>query len=172
MQDWYQTAFEVIDLRSFSNLWYWIVLAVVWSSSSHWVLGVPYDMVSRARRLGGQAEEDLHDLVRINVNRILYIIDTAGYLLVGFAFFLLTTLALLGFVYWVEFAQAVFLLALPMSGVFALSVRTARRIRAADGEGLYHMLQVHRFITQVIGMGAIFVTAFWGMWQNLTLGVL
>jgi len=26
---------EVIDLRSFSNLWYWIVLAILWSSLSH-----------------------------------------------------------------------------------------------------------------------------------------
>jgi hypothetical protein len=41
---------EVIDLRSFSNLWYWIVLAILWSSLSHWTLGVPYHIVARARR--------------------------------------------------------------------------------------------------------------------------
>jgi hypothetical protein len=41
---------EVIDLRSFSNLWYWIVLAILWSSLSHWTLGVPYHIVTRARR--------------------------------------------------------------------------------------------------------------------------
>ncbi len=46
---------------SFSNLWYWIALAVMWSSTSHWVLGVPYDMIQRARREGGQAEADLED---------------------------------------------------------------------------------------------------------------
>ena len=46
--------FEVIDMRSFSNLWYWIMLAVIWSSTSHWVLGVPHDMFIRARRQGGQ----------------------------------------------------------------------------------------------------------------------
>ncbi len=28
--DWYATVFELIDMRSFSNLWYWIALAVVW----------------------------------------------------------------------------------------------------------------------------------------------
>ncbi|MEM9756043.1 MAG: component of SufBCD complex, partial [Pseudomonadota bacterium] len=36
-----ERARDVIDLRSFSNLWYWIVLAVFWSSASHWGLGVP-----------------------------------------------------------------------------------------------------------------------------------
>lgn len=170
MQDMYQKVFEVIDMRSFSNLWYWIMLAVVWSSASHWVLGVPWDMVARARRFGGAAEEDLRDLVRVNVNRLLYISSTSGLWILAFTCFLLTTLALLGFVYSVEFAQAVLLLALPLSLVFALSVRTARRIHDADGEGLHDMLFRHRVMTQVIGMAAIFVTAFWGMWQNLRIG--
>ena len=172
MQSWYQTAFELIDMRSFSNLWYWIALAVVWSSSSHWVLGVPFDMVTRAKRLGGQAEEDLRDLVRVNVNRLLYITETSGAMMVAIGCFLLTVLCILGFVYNIEFAQAVFLLAFPMSLVFLLSVWTARRIRAADGEGLHRMMQTHRFITQVIGMISIFITAFWGMWQNMSIGVL
>lgn len=172
MQDWYLTAFELIDMRSFSNLWYWIVLAVVWSSSSHWVIGVPYDVITRAKRYGGEAEADLHDLVRVNVNRILYIIDTSGIWIVSVGCFGLTVLALLGFVYSVEFAQAVFLIAMPMSILSWLTVRTARKIREADGEGLYHKLQVHRVVTQILGMLSIFVTAFWGMWQNLNIGVL
>ncbi len=55
-------------MRSFSNLWYWIALAVTWSTASHWVLGVPFDMVLRARRHGGDAERDLEDMVRVNVS--------------------------------------------------------------------------------------------------------
>ena len=69
--DWYKIVFELIDLRSFSNLWYWIMLGVVWSMASHWVLGVPFDMIQRARRDGGQAEQDLEALVRINTQRML-----------------------------------------------------------------------------------------------------
>ena len=45
-----QTLFDVIDFRSFSNLWFWIMLAVAWSTASHWVLGIPFDMVLRARQ--------------------------------------------------------------------------------------------------------------------------
>ena len=71
--DWYETVFELIDMRSFSNLWFWIALAAVWSTTSHWVLGVPFDMVARAERQGGQSETDLETLVHINVNRLLYI---------------------------------------------------------------------------------------------------
>ena len=45
--DFYASVSEVIDLRSFSNLWFWIALAVMWSTVSHWVMGVPWDMVQR-----------------------------------------------------------------------------------------------------------------------------
>lgn len=170
----YNTVVELIDLRSFSNLWFWIVLAVVWSSTSHWVLGVPYDMVSRARRHGGQAQADLETITRINANRLLYIARTSGLWLLGFMFFLLTMLASLGFYYKVEFAQAVFLLALPLTGVGGLSISTAHRIERGEGSGeaLDRRLHRHRLMTQMIGMVAIFVTAMWGMYQNIQLSIL
>ena len=172
--DWYQTLFELIDMRSFSNLWFWMVLAVVWSTASHWVLGVPYDMVLRAKRQGDQAEVDLEDMVRINVNRLLYIGQVSGLWLAGFSCFFLTLLGLTGFVYGMEFAQAVFLLAFPLSLVGMLSLSTARLIQAegASGERLYKRLNRQRLYTQLIGMVSIFVTALWGMYQNVTLGPL
>ena len=164
----------MIDMRSFSNLWFWIALAVTWSSVSHWVLGVPYDMVLRARRVGGQAERDLEDIARVNVNRLLYIARVSGPWLMGIACFLLTSLALAGFVYRVEFAQALFLLGCPMSLVAVLSTQMAHRIEreAATGALLRKRLTRCRTYTQMIGMVSIFVTALWGMYQNLSLGVL
>lgn len=172
--DWHKTVFEVIDMRSFSNLWYWIGLAVLWSSASHWVLGVPFDLIQRAARKGGAAAEDLHDLVRINVNRILYIFEMSGIWLIGGACFVLTALALLGFYYLIEFFQAVFMMAFPMTFVGALSVFTSRRIRNRDiaGDALLRTLRFHRLGTQVIGMAAILVTSLWGMYQNLSIGAL
>lgn len=172
--DWYQTVFELIDMRSFSNLWYWIALAVVWSTASHWVLGVPYDVVLRAKRDGGQAEADFHDLLRVNINRILYIVNMSGIWVLALSCGLLSALAILGFWYWVEFAQALFLLAFPMSIVGLISVRTAHKIVEENqpGEALYTRMRHHRLWTQVIGMLSIFVTSIWGMYQNLDTGVL
>ena len=167
--DWSRALFQVIDLRSFSSIWYWIALAVLWSSVSHWVLGVPFDLIQRARRHGGQAEQDLTDMVRINVNRLLGIASTAGLILMGLIAFLLTSLAVLGFWYWIELAQALFLMALPLTLVGAVSLSTARLIRATEplGEALFAALHRHRLWTQIIGMVAIFVTAMFGMYQNL-----
>jgi hypothetical protein len=108
-------------------------------------------------------------MVRINVNRVLYISDVAGVFLLAIWAFLLTALVVLAFWYDVEFAQAVVLIALPMTLVFWLTVRLARRLVRdhLEGEALARCLVRQRLWTQVIGMIAIFVTAMFGMYQNL-----
>ena len=172
--NWHQYMLEVIDLRSFSNLWFWIALAVVWSSASHYVLGVPYDLVMRAKRKGGPAEQDVADLVRIFGNRLVYISNRSGLWLAGFATFVLCLLFALGFWYGMQFFQAVFLIVFPLSIVGVLSIRRVRKILALGltGADLYRALGRHRVVTQVIGLVSIFVTSIWGMYQNLTASVL
>jgi len=159
-------------MRSFSNLWFWIGLAVMWSSVSHWVLGVPYDMIHRARKNGGQAEIDLLDIVRINVNRLLYIGQVSGLILLCLVSFILTSLGVMAFWYDVEFAQALFLLGFPMALVGALTMSTAKVIARDNPQGdvLYARLNKHRVITQFIGMLSVFVTSMFGMYQNLDVG--
>lgn len=161
--------FELIDLRSFSNLWFWIALAVLWSTTSHYVLGVPYDMIQRARRKGGQVSQDVHALVAINARRADMIGREAGVILVGGLGFLLSALIGLGFGYRVEFAQALSLLIAPGALVWYLRLRLARTIlsQQLEGAALFKALMAHRFWMQFIGMIAISVTALWGMYQNL-----
>ncbi len=172
--EWYEVIFELIDMRSFSNLWYWIALAVLWSSASHWVLGVPFDMITRAKRQGGDALVDLQDIVRVNVNRLLYIGRTSGLWLIGITCFMMTMLVILGFIYDMEFAQAVLFLFVPMTFVGMLSLRTARLIEMetanGTGPGLHRRLMRHRMAVQAIGMVSIFCTSLFGMWQNMQLG--
>lgn len=146
----------------------------MWSSLSHWVLGVPYDLVLRARRSGGQAMIDLEDLARVNCNRLLYTIRVSGLWVMAFAFFLLTSLVILGFYYELEFAQAVFLLAFPMMVVGLLSLQTALSLERnpRGGEALCNRLRLHRLLTQMVGVVSVFVTAMWGIYQNLSYGAL
>ncbi len=172
--DVYSSIFELIDMRSFSNLWYWIVLAVLWSSASHWAMGVPYDLVVRARRVGGQAEKDLLDIVRINRNRLLYIVDVSGLVIFALSCFCFTGLATLGFYYGVEFAQAVFLLLFPLCVVMLINISAARKLRSAEVgmEIVSTILSRCRIYTQIVGMISILITSLWGMYQNFSIGVL
>jgi len=167
--EWSEALFDTISMRSFSNVWYWIAIIVLWSSMSHWVLGVPFDLIMRAKRKGGEAEQDLIDVVRVNVNRVLSIGQTAGSWLLAIVCFAITSLALLGILYGIELAQAILLMVIPFCGVGILSLYTARKIEsdATDVQVLYKMLSTHRLWTQVIGMIAIFITAMYGMYHNL-----
>ncbi|MDS0927266.1 component of SufBCD complex [Rhodobacter capsulatus] len=172
-----QTIFELIDMRSFSNLWYWIALAVTWSTASHYVLGVPFDMIVRARRRGGPVAEDMLMLTAVNVRRLLSISREAGVMLTLVASFLISLIVVLGFVFRIEFAQAVALILVPLSGVGLLSLRTAARLEpvladAPEVERVARILLRHRVSVQAIGMGSICVTALWGMFQNLQLSPL
>ena len=170
------TVFELIDLRSFGNIWFWFVVAAAWSGASQRVLGVPWDMATRARRSGegSEAMADLEEMVRINTGRILGMAAQSGLLLAGLAAFGLTSLALLGFVYGSAFSQALFLLGFPLTLVQVLSLSTARTIRAtgATGAALVARLARYRLAVQAIAMISIFVTAMWGMLYNMTVGVL
>ncbi len=173
--NWYDSVFEVIDMRSLSNLWYWIALAVLWSAVSRWVLGGPFDMINRARRQGdgeGEAMTDLNDLVRINVNRILYITDTAGIWIALFGSCAGTALLLMAVVYDIEIAQAILLLGGPLVVLWFMSIHTSRQIRLSEESDsvLIRRLMRHRFITQLVGVVAIFFTAMFGMYKNLYVG--
>jgi hypothetical protein len=167
-----QNAFEVIDMRSFSNLWFWIALAVLWSTASYWVVGVPYDMVRRAGRGDMEALQDLSILGGIHSRRLIYISDVSGLLMTGFTYFAVTVLALVGFLYEMEFAQAIFLLFTPMTLVGWLNMRTARHFVESPVDRLPGLMMRHRRLVQLVGIISIFVTSMWGMWVNTNANVL
>lgn len=171
---WYQTIFELIDMRSFSNLWYWVGLSIFWSTVGHWVLGVPHDLIRRAEKNEDpHARPDVETLVAVYVRRLLFIARTAGVWMVAFLSFVLSGLVLLAVRYGVEFAQAVLCLLLPACLVFLLTLRTARMIEAGENAGpaLLRRLRRHRQAVQVVGMVSIFFTGVFGMYQNLSIGV-
>ncbi len=159
--DWTTTFLEVIDLRSFPSIWYWIVVAVAWSQASYRLLGVPFDLIQRARRLGGQDMADVETLTRLQVRRIATMVREAGLWLVGFATFFHSSMLLLGLWYGIEMALALELILVPMTGVGVLALFTANRIFEEDASGarIIRLLLRLRFWTQVIGMVSIFVTA-------------
>jgi len=167
--DWHGSVFSLIDTRSFASLWFWIVVAVAWTSVTHTALGVPFDMVLRARRKGGQHQSDLEALVTIQLRRRQLIMGSSGTALVAVWATVLTAITLLGFVYGLELAQALALLFLPWTLVAALRARLVTRLLTRDlrGEALCKALTWHRAVVQAIGLAAILLTTLWGMWFNL-----
>ncbi|MBE0413406.1 hypothetical protein [Yoonia sp.] len=164
------TILQIIDFDTFTNIWYWLAVAVAWSTVSHWIIGVPYDMIHRARRHEGVAAADLDLLVAINVRRLGAIHAVASVWLTGFAGFILAGLFTMGFYYGFDLAQGMFLLAFPLTFVGVLNMRATQRYadQQPTGGALAKDLLRLRFRIQAIAVVSIFVTAMYGMFFSLS----
>ena len=167
----YKLIVEFIDLRSFSNLWYWIALVAVWTRATRFGLGVPFGMVRKARREGGQALQDLEAMARITTGRMLDRSRGMGPWLVGLVSFALTGLALLGFAYQSGLAQALFCLFAPLCALGYLTLRAALRVEGGEsqGEALIALLSDHRRTVQFLAVLAVGATVLMGLHANAQL---
>ncbi|MDR6265481.1 component of SufBCD complex [Roseobacter sp. N2S] len=160
---------EVIGSRSFASIWYWIVFAVVWTRTTHWTLGVPYEDAQNAKKLGGQYQLDFETQIEINIRKTLEVFEGHSIIFTAIAAFFLATVFVLGFSFNIQFMQASFLLMFPLTIVSGMSIHLAQRLRALQLEGLelYGAYVWHRRIKQGIGAFSIFFAAFWGVSQTL-----
>jgi hypothetical protein len=163
------TIFQFIDLRSFSDVWYWLMLGVVWTRVMHAPMGVPADLVHRARRGNPDAADDLAQLTGIRVRHERDIARTLGAWRVAFWSCALTASGLAAYLYFIEFAQAVFLLLAPYALVRVLEARAAARMDAAmpAADALVRAHLRLRRQVQFVALPAVFLSAVWGMGHNL-----
>ena len=80
----------------FQSIWYWVLHVVVWTLACYRTLGVPHDMLLRARRVPEIAAR-VDVLAQLTAERIAGIHDSAGVAIAAGAGFVLATFAALGF---------------------------------------------------------------------------
>ncbi|MFV0301928.1 MAG: hypothetical protein ACK5IP_13805 [Paracoccus sp. (in: a-proteobacteria)] len=170
---------DLMDARSFGSVWFWFLLILIWAGNGRAVLGVPSDVINRARRdpegLPGLA---LLDWLSLSLPRW-HLDRREGVAFLAISSFLLTSLAMLGFGYGLELAQAVTLLAVPLFLLFLMRLRLAQRLDpvlsgAHDGSvapdeaaaRALRMIGWHRRLAFALSMLAVAATALWGtIWQ-------
>ncbi|SDE27213.1 hypothetical protein SAMN05421538_105117 [Paracoccus isoporae] len=179
-------ALILLDSRSFASPWFWLVFFAAWSLAGRSVLGVPSDVLSRA---GRALREDaastpaeaamLLDWLRLNIPRM-RIGRRGGAVLTGLSCFGLTLLALLGFGYGLEMAQALSLILIPMALLFALRLRLAHHLRwvleaahlgqPAREAAAQALRRINRYRTvhAVISVLSVMATALWASLWLLT----
>nr|WP_241865495.1 hypothetical protein [Paracoccus salsus] len=169
-----------MDSRSFGTIWFWLVLIGMWSATGRTVLGVPAEVLTRARRAQDAGQTDgaavvtLLDWLSLLLPRWrLGPHEGAAFLAV--AAFLLTSLAIFGFGYGLEMAQALTFLLAPFLLLLWLRLRLARRlaplleagqtgqrtITDIAAEAVRHMVRHKRLVT-VLSVTAFATTALWG----------
>ncbi len=152
--------FETFSTESFFNVWYWILTVLVWTRMSHSPMGVPYDLVLRAKRLPEVAAR-VDDLASMGAARASGISEQIGLPLAAISGFALAALGVLGFVSGIEIAQAAFLLLAPLASVAIATLRLALEIRRTGMRGavLQRRLRRRRLWNQVTGCVAITAAA-------------
>ena len=171
----------VLASRSFSTIWFWLALIGMWSAAGRNVLGVPVEVLARARaalrRDTAEAPEAiaLMDWLSLTLPRW-RLGPREGAVFLGVTSFGLTSLAVLGFGFGLELAQALTLVGVPFWLLFWLRVRLARRLAPilADAQQgvmplpdavagtVRHMVR-HRILHMVLSVAAVLVTLLWGM---------
>lgn len=155
---------DLFRTKSFDNIWYWLLLAVSWSLTTYWTMGVGNHDAREAREKGGKYLSNFEFLVGIYCERMNEGIAHYGPSVILVISFLLATLATLGFWFWIYFAQALFLLVFPLCLTSLVSVAFAsRQVRQpVKGRELIKRYRNLRLVKQTIGVFAIATASFWG----------
>ena len=168
----------LLDSRSFGSIGFWVILTLAWTMAGRRCLGVPSDVIAAAGRPQPGPWDDpaaltLLDWLSLTLPRW-HLAPREGALLLGVGAFLLSALAVLGFGYGLEMAQALVLLILPFAALFALDLRLARRLGAVLGRaevGLpvneagaeaARLMRHHRRVGRALSVLSVAVTAFYG----------
>lgn len=151
---------RIIASASFDSVWYWALHVVVWTLICYRTLGVPHDMLIRARR-DETAAERVELLAGLSAERIAGINELAGVPLAAVAGFVLAALAALGFLTGLEGAQAAFMILAPLAAITYSKLRLALflRGRRVQRPWLVLMLSRRRFWHQTIAVAAMLAAA-------------
>lgn len=152
--------FEIFAAASFLSIWYWVLHVVVWTMACTRTLGVPHDMLLRARRLPEVARRvDL--LAALAATRIGGIHDAIGPALAAGIGFLLAATFGLGFLSGVEIAKASFLILLPLAVIAYSKLRLALAVRRRGiaGPELVLALARRRLWHQFVAIAAMLAAA-------------
>jgi hypothetical protein len=151
--------FQFFAAASFQSLWYWVLHVVIWTLACYRTLGVPHDMLLRARRMPDVAERvDL--LAHLACERVGGIYDALGVPLAALAGFLLAGVFALGFLTGIEAAQAAFAIMLPLTVIVYSKLRLALAVRRQRIAGPALVLALarrrvwHQFFAVVAMLGA------------------
>lgn len=160
--------FDGMRTNSFDSVWYWGLVALIWTLSGNRVMGAPLDMVQRMP-YDPQAAQEVRVLARVAAHRTDDAVAGHAPLFGGALAFGLTSLILWGFFYGVLFAQALFFLLAPLCIMGVMRVRTAQVFLTTQpkGDTLYQFLMHQRWRKQVIMIAWLIAVSLWGGVQSV-----
>lgn len=152
--------YQAFATASFMSIWYWVLHGVVWTLACYRTLGVPQDMLVRARRAPEIAAR-VDTLAQLASARAVGIYRTLGVPLAAGGGFVLAILFAIGFGEGIELAQAGFLLIFPFAVIAYSKLRLALAVRQRKmgGAALVLALARRRMWHQLVAVFAVLAAA-------------
>ncbi|MEO0680204.1 MAG: hypothetical protein AAF192_07295 [Pseudomonadota bacterium] len=150
-----------MDASTLLSPWYWVFTAAFWAASTYFSHGVPFDLMRRASKLGGEDAELCDRLARRMLAQIEERMAAGGHAAAALAGFALAALATAAFAGGAEWALGLLLLLGPFAVTAAFSLIEARRIHASldriEPERLLTLLWHRRWANQFAAAMAVAV---------------
>ncbi len=148
---------EFYAAASFQSIWYWVLHVVVWTLACYRTLGVPLDMLQRARDRPEIAAR-VDALAQLASARIAGVHDLLGAPIAAVSGFVLAMLVVIGFGIGIEMARAALAILLPFGIISYSKLRLALAIRRRGiaGSDLVLALARRRVWHQFIAILAMF----------------
>lgn len=151
---------EIMNLESLWTLWFWIMHVIAWSMTSHFVLGVPFDVIVQANREKDEAGPwtfHADAMIRASVFRVVSYFRKMGTVIVGVWSFLIGSLLTFAILFQNEFCMAALTFMLPLTAIYAVSIRWALWIDGTElgPTELRQAVRRLRFWVQLFGVIAV-----------------
>ncbi|MEM9431196.1 MAG: hypothetical protein AAGA32_17095 [Pseudomonadota bacterium] len=164
---------RLMDLDSIWTLWFWIMHIMAWSLTSHFTLGVPYDVVVQANRErdeDGPWTQHCEAMIRASVFRLVTVFDQLGPAIVGIWAFMLGSISSFAILYDHEFSVALLTLFVPLTLVYSVTVMRARAIarNGLTGQPLRNAVRSLRIWNQFCGMLGLILAAAAAIWTVIS----
>lgn len=144
-----------------------MIVIIEWSVLTYFIHGVPVNTIMRSRK-HPEALADMHGMFELYRRRWMRSIPSDASVPLGFAAFIFAGMAVLGFRFNVELAQAVFGLLFPIVIVVWMNSRRLKTSFHYDlsEHNLRRFLLGTRRRIQSFGLFWVFILSIWGTYQN------
>ena len=156
---WVRELLIFIDGKSFASVWFWLTLGVTWFVVARYPFSISNELILQARNFEESARLSVEVLAEMRAKKLLAfnLWKVAAFSFIGSIIFVF------GWIYQIEFAQALFVWLVPIMGVGGVSLYTAYRVqnRSQKGDALLDTLERHRLMVILIGCLTFGFIAYW-----------
>jgi hypothetical protein len=160
---------EIMTANGFNNLWYWLLVSVIWVRAIRWSMGIPSYMMRAARGGDEQAKVDALGLMDISIRTATREFNQFGTALVLLTCFVMASFATMGFWNDVAVLQGLFFIGFPIVVLGGLELKLSYRLQKqpVEWDELSRIYRRHFWLKVALAAFFIFSSMLWVLYLEI-----